>query len=111
MCPGGITPPPGAYCGYCFVDNRAYPVVTGITTCPTTGEEAKHSETYIIGFDGDLYGRELDVMLTDVLRAEKKFDGIDGLKVQLAEDAERSEKNFIQYAERGLFRFDKICLR
>ncbi len=45
-------------------------------------------ETWIFDFDGDLYGRHLAVELVSYLRPEAKFDTLDALKAQIAEDAE-----------------------
>ncbi len=49
-------------------------------------------EAHIFDFDGDLYGRHLRVALIDFLRPEKKFDGVDALKAQIAEDAVRARE-------------------
>ena len=43
-------------------------------------------ETYILDFEGDLYGRELRVELLHRLRGEVKFDGIDALVAAIAAD-------------------------
>lgn len=43
-------------------------------------------EVHLLDHDADLYGRHLRVALIAYLRAEKKFDDVDGLKAQIAED-------------------------
>ena len=43
-------------------------------------------------FDDDLYGRRLRVRLIDFLRPEKKFDGIDDLKAQIALDVSKAKE-------------------
>jgi len=43
-------------------------------------------EAHLFGFDGDLYGQPLRVALVEYLRAEKKFDGLESLKEQIADD-------------------------
>jgi len=45
-------------------------------------------EVHVFDFDGDLYGQSLRVVIEDYLRAEKKFDGLDSLKKQIADDGE-----------------------
>ncbi len=50
-------------------------------------------EAHLFDFDGDLYGQHLRVRLVDYLRAEKKFDGIDDLKAQIADDCARARDN------------------
>jgi len=47
-------------------------------------------ETHLFDFAGDLYGRCVRVALVDYLRPEKKFDGIDALKAQIADDSEKA---------------------
>ena len=49
-------------------------------------------EPYFFGFDGDLYGREIEVALHHFLRPEAKFDGLDALKAQMAEDCARARE-------------------
>jgi riboflavin kinase/FMN adenylyltransferase len=45
-------------------------------------------ETWLMDWDGDLYGQELAVELVAYLRPEMKLDGLDALKAQIAADAE-----------------------
>lgn len=47
-------------------------------------------EVHLFDFAGDLYGRTLAVRLIEFLRPERKFDGLDALRVQIAEDAARA---------------------
>ena len=54
------------------------------------GEGAPLLETYLFDFDGDLYGAEMEVDFIAFLRDEKKFDGLDALKAQIAEDSARA---------------------
>jgi riboflavin kinase/FMN adenylyltransferase len=45
-------------------------------------------ETWLFDFDGDLYGRHLSVELVAYLRPEMRLPDLDGLKAQIAKDAE-----------------------
>lgn len=49
-------------------------------------------EVHIFDFSGDLYGQRVRIQLIDYLRPEKKFDGVDALKAQIAEDSERARR-------------------
>ena len=51
-------------------------------------------EAHLFDFDGDLYGRTIEVMLHHYLRPELKFDGIEALKAQMAEDAQQARDYF-----------------
>jgi riboflavin kinase/FMN adenylyltransferase len=44
-------------------------------------------ETFLFDFDGDLYGKHLAVELVAYLRPEAKFEGLDMLKAQIANDS------------------------
>jgi riboflavin kinase/FMN adenylyltransferase len=44
-------------------------------------------ETWLMDWQGDLYGQTLDVQLVAYLRPEMKLDGLDALKAQIAADA------------------------
>ena len=43
-------------------------------------------EAHLIGFEGDLYGRKIEVALHGYIREEKKFDGVDALAAEMRED-------------------------
>ncbi|HYD25090.1 MAG TPA: bifunctional riboflavin kinase/FAD synthetase [Croceibacterium sp.] len=49
-------------------------------------------EPYFFDFDGDLYGRELEVALHHFLRPEAKFAGVAELQAQMAEDCARARE-------------------
>ena len=89
---GFITPALGVYASVVTVDGVRYPSVTNVGARPTFGGEAVRSETYIIGFTGDLYGRDVRVELVSFLRKEHKFPSFEALKAQIARDAEAAER-------------------
>ena len=49
-------------------------------------------ETFLLGFDGDLYGREIQLELIEFLRGDEKFDTTEALIVQMKADCEAAEK-------------------
>jgi riboflavin kinase/FMN adenylyltransferase len=49
-------------------------------------------EPYFFDFDGELYGREIEVALHHFLRPEAKFASIEALQAQLAEDCARARE-------------------
>ena len=54
---------------------------------PTIGkDEEPVLEAYIFDFSGDLYGLHLRVQLIDYIRPEIKFDGLEELSAQIADD-------------------------
>ena len=49
-------------------------------------------EPFFFDFDGDLYGRTVEVQLISFLRDEQLFDGIEPLKAQMARDEEEARR-------------------
>lgn len=86
-----IAPRFGVYASRTEVCGRVYRSVTNVGVKPTVGSDAPLAETYIIDFDGgELYGETARVSLISFIRPERKFDGIDELKKQIAEDTARA---------------------
>jgi len=92
--PGFIIPKAGVYASVTTVDGREYPSVTNIGLRPTFENEDFRSETYIIGFEGNLYGRFIEVKLIKYLREEIRFSSEQALKDQIAADAGESAAVF-----------------
>lgn len=69
------------------------PGVANLGRRPTFGgAEDLSLETHLFDFSGDLYGKMLRVALVEYLRPEKKFDGIESLKAQIAQDGDRARR-------------------
>ncbi len=79
----------GVYASFTVIDGKKYSSVTNIGIRPTIGNSEKRSETNIIGFDGDLYGKHPEVFLIEKLRDEMQFDSLDELSEQIAIDREK----------------------
>lgn len=74
-----------------MADGTVCPGVANIGRRPTIndGQESR-LEVHLLGFSGDLYGQTLSVALHTLLRAERRFDGLDALKEQIARDSEQA---------------------
>lgn len=94
---GFIVPRFGVYASETVIDGAVLPGVTNIGVRPTFNKNELRSETHIIGFSGDLYGRSVEVRLLDRIRDELRFDSMEALAGQIARDIEFSEK---VYSER-----------
>ena len=57
---------------------------------PMFGVNTPNLETYLLDFQGDLYGQQLSVALIDYLRPEMRFDGLPALMDQMARDVAQS---------------------
>lgn len=58
---------------------------------PTVGGTRRTVETYILGFQGDLYGAELRVELVAHLREERRFDSLAELRLQIGRDVDEAK--------------------
>jgi riboflavin kinase / FMN adenylyltransferase len=57
---------------------------------PMFGVNQPNLETYLIDFEGDLYGAHLSVAFVDYLRPEMRFDGLPQLIAQMQADVTRA---------------------
>jgi len=68
-------------------ETRWHHGVANLGRRPTVGGEGVRLEVHLFDFTEDLYGETLRVRLMDFIRPEKKFDGLDALKAQIALDS------------------------
>lgn len=94
-----LLPPPqllprfGVYASVVNISGKEWTAVTNVGVKPTISDNNEPlAETYIPGFEGDLYGRILQVDLMDFLRPEIHFAGLDELKEQMKKDTEKAQK-------------------
>ena len=76
----------GVYKSKILIDGKEYEGITNIGIRPTFKTDYIISETYIIGFSGDLYGKEITTVPTRFIRGEVKFSSVEELKKQIEAD-------------------------
>ncbi len=77
----------GVYISKVYVDGTYYGGITNIGKKPTVeGGSPVGVETYIYGINRDIYGKTIEVQLLHFIRPERKFDGLEQLKVQIEKD-------------------------
>ena len=76
----------------CTASGTVWPAVTNIGHNPTFGPAGLSVETHLLGFSGDLYGRQLEVAFVERLRDEVAFSGPDELVAQIAADVRKAEQ-------------------
>lgn len=81
-----VVPKFGAYKSNTLIDNKWFESVTNIGVRPTLDGSRLFSETHIINFSGNLYGKKLQIQLTDFIRPEIKFNSFEELKEQIKTD-------------------------
>ncbi len=62
--------------------------VMNIGNRPTVDGQSMSVEVHIFDWEGDLYGKTISVSLESFIRPERKFESLDALKVQIAQDCE-----------------------
>jgi len=79
-------PADGVYATLAHVDGKTYQSMTNIGQRPTFGGGGRTVETYVLDYQGDLYGRQLRIDIIEHLRGERRFASADELQKQIAED-------------------------
>ncbi len=89
-----LCPRHGVYACLASFDGKQYPAVTNIGTRPTVGGSHVTVEPWLLGFDGDLYGKQLRLELHEFLRPEQKFDSLDQLREEIEKNAAQTLEFF-----------------
>ncbi len=97
-----ILPAPGVYAGRVrFLDDAddgpakgsAFDAVTNVGRRPTFKEDDPVlAEAHLLDFEGDCYGRRIELGFEAHLREERRFDGVDALRAQIQVDADDARK-------------------
>lgn len=88
-----LVPPRGVYLATCAIDGKPSRAVVNIGQRPTFGSgRAETIEAHVLDFSGDLYGRDLELVLVRKLRDERKFDGVEALVAQIRADIAEARK-------------------
>jgi len=85
-----LLPPNGVYAGWASWGHERHMAVTNIGVRPTFDGQGVTVETYLLDYEGDLYGKTLDVTFEQRLRSEMKFNGLEALIAQIRADVETS---------------------
>ncbi|MBQ8603584.1 MAG: riboflavin biosynthesis protein RibF [Oscillospiraceae bacterium] len=87
---GMCTPKDGVYITCTTVDGKKYPSATGLGSRPTVNGLGQTCETFILGYEGDLYYKEIQVDFYQYLFAPQKFDSLRQLGEMIYSSAEKS---------------------
>ena len=92
-----VLPAAGVYAGRArFLDGEravTHAAVTNVGTRPTfenSGDVV--AEAHLIDFDGDLYGRRLELSFEHHLRPERRFDDVEALRRQIRADVDDARR-------------------
>lgn len=96
-----IIPAVGVYYTNVEVNKNIFKGITSVGHNPTVNGKELTVETFILDFDGDIYGKNINVYFIEKIRNEVKFNGINELICQLKKDE--------QYAYKNNFMVNKRC--
>ena len=73
-------------------DGRVHGGAASLGVRPTFEPPKELLEPYFFDFDGDLYGRTIEVEMISFLRPEARFDGVEALAAQIAADVAEAKR-------------------
>jgi riboflavin kinase/FMN adenylyltransferase len=86
--PERAVPANGVYAVYALLGSERYPAVANVGVRPTFDNGQRTVETYILDFEGDIYGCDLVVEFVARLRTERRFESVEDLIEQIGKDTE-----------------------
>ena len=91
-----VAPIAGVFACECLVGSCLYRGVANVGVRPTFDVALPKPvlEVHLFEFDEDIYGENVKVIFRHKIRQEKKFDGLDELKMAIREDIESAKKWF-----------------
>lgn len=87
-----LIPADGVYAAHAFLDGEGPPLPAACHIGPnvTFGEQVRKVEAHVLDFEGDLYGRTVELDILQQIRPTRKFAGLDDLLAQIRSDIERT---------------------
>lgn len=87
-----LIPGDGAYAVFAAVNGQEHMGMLNIGWRPTVSGQERRIEVHLFDFDENIYNKRVTIRFIELLRKEKKFDGIESLKQQLIQDEEAAKK-------------------
>lgn len=84
-----LLPKNGVYAAAINIDGQKYRCALNIGVRPTFELSEKTAEFYVIDFKGDLYGRDVSLIIKELIRPEMAFPSPESLSGQIARDVEK----------------------
>jgi riboflavin kinase / FMN adenylyltransferase len=89
--PDAVKPARGVYAGFARVGEETYAACTNVGVAPTFDRAESRVEAHLLDFEGDLYGRVVDVSFAKRIREERRFSGVEELTAQIRRDVEEAK--------------------
>lgn len=90
---GILLPPCGVYVTRVRTEDGVFDGVSNVGANPTVEKNGTVKiETCLLDFDGDLYGKRIEIAFFGMIRGEKRFSSADELKKQIEKDVKEAKK-------------------
>ena len=89
-----LIPQNGVYIIEVLLDDTWFPAMLNIGTRPSFDGTELSVEFHILDYEADLYNQSIKLKFKKRIRAEKKFDNVNSLKMQLNADEETTRQYF-----------------
>jgi riboflavin kinase/FMN adenylyltransferase len=90
--PRGTSLGHGIYAVRVGLDGRMLDGAAYLGTRPTFDNGKPVLEVFLFDFDGDIYGREIEVIFIDMIRGDRKFDSAEALVAQMKADCAKARE-------------------
>ena len=91
-------PPDGVYKAVAVVDGKKYRSAVNIGKNPTFDAKKRTVESFLLDFEGELYGKEIRVEFIEKTRDERKFDSVEALSKQITDDCIKAKAYHRQHS-------------
>ncbi|MFO7919155.1 MAG: bifunctional riboflavin kinase/FAD synthetase [Anaerolineae bacterium] len=99
--PQRALPKRGVYVAWAVLDGERQKCVVNVGTRPTFDDQDLQIEAHLLDYEGDLYGKELEIAFVRRLRAEKQFPDTEALIDQVHQDISAAHRILGQRQEKA----------
>ena len=82
----------GVYACIAEADGKRCPAVTNVGVRPTVGGSEVRTESWLLDYSGDLYGKELRLEFYQFLRPEIRFESLNDLRAEVLRNADQTRQ-------------------
>jgi riboflavin kinase/FMN adenylyltransferase len=90
--PKGTALAHGIYAVRATVDGKSHAAAAYLGTRPTFDDGMPVLEVFLLDFEGDLYGKDIEVEFVAFVRGDRKFDTPEALKAQMDADCAKARE-------------------
>ena len=92
----------GVYLTAVKIGEDFYRGITNVGTCPTFDERQMHTETFILNYNSEIYGEEVQIYFLEYIREERKFESPEELREEIGRNMRWAMEREIKWQEIGL---------